>query len=282
MVTLFRDGDQTSVDTILFDTAENSFNSGQTGRILRLNNVNSAVVEFRNTQGVSSAFVSKIVVEYQWRNDELISLNDRLQYVDDDAVPGGRRPVMGYTLLTRVAGDTSQLAIFTYEMEPLSAPTVDIVTKPILVPPETEALYNADNGLLRKAKLELGFESSTGKFYVVPVDPDMDDWAVERGQLLLVEKLLTPLGGSKGSTAGSDMPVRIVGQRRVRVGKNIEVRGVLDQSPRILGRSPLRNLNSRVTLTVWAFPATMTSLSDGTVWAIKPIEARIAQAVAPQ
>ena len=202
-------------------------------------NVSNAVSEFQNTQGVINAFVSKIVVEYQWRNDELISLNDRLQYVDDDAVPGGRRPVMGYTLLTRVAGDTSQLAIFTYEMEPLSAPTVDIATKPILVPPETEALYNAKNGLLRKAKLELGFESSTGKFYVVPVDPDLDDWAVERGQLLLVEKLRTPVGGSQ---AGSDVPVRIVGQRRVRVDKKIEVRGVLDQSPRILGRSPLRNL----------------------------------------
>lgn len=277
-VLLYRDGDITNPDVVTVNRAENTGFAGATGSV-QTPNLSAVLTEFLTRQGVSG-FVSSVAITYEWRNDQLVSLNDRLVYVDDERMPGGRRPILGYTLLSRQIQGVAQLAIFTYELEPLSAPRVDVERFPIFQPPERVQDYSSEQGLLRQVRMRLGWDANTGQFYVEPTDPD-EAWAIDRGQLLLVKELLTPVGGVNW---GADGAVRVVGQRRVRTGSDTVTQGVLSDSPRILGRSPLRSLNQTVNVLVWAMPPIAKNISDpndDTEWSVRPVEVRVVQALAP-
>ncbi|RMD60003.1 MAG: hypothetical protein D6824_10155, partial [Planctomycetota bacterium] len=277
-VLLYRDGDITHPDVVTVNRAESTGFAGATGSVL-VPNLSAVLTAFLTQQGVSG-FVSRITITYEWRNDQLVSLNDRLIYVEDAQMPGGRRPMLGYTLLSRQIQGVAQLAIFTYELEPLSAPRVDVKRFPIFFPPERPQDYSNKQGLLREVEMTLGWDANTGQFFVEPRKQE-EEWAIDRGQLLLVKQLQTPVGGVSW---GADGAVRVVGQRRVRRGGKVVVQGVLSDSPRILGRSPLRDLNQTVDVLVWAMPPVVKNVSDPddeTEWSVRPVEVRVAQAVAP-
>lgn len=227
------------------------------------------------------------ILPYTWRDDRLISLNDRLVYTPDPLVPGGRRPILGYTALLRtLASGGSQMVIFTYSIQPLG-PVRSNSENIAFIPPETNRVNESnpdnDTGLMRLVKLKLNFDAVSQQFYVeADANSAAEKAAVEPGQILLMKESqdLDPDLTSEGSasTAGSDVPVRVVLQETRPDGT---IRAYLDGSPRVKGRSPVRDLSGSsppTQVTFWCFNPVVESLtSDRSPWRVRPVEARVFQ-----
>jgi prepilin-type N-terminal cleavage/methylation domain-containing protein len=229
-----------------------------------------------------------VIAPYSWRDDRLISLNDRFTFTPDPLVPGGRRPILGYTALVRSLGTGgSQMVIFTYSLLPLG-PVRSNTENIAFIPPETERVRenspDSDKGLMRLVDMPLGYEPLTQRFYVVAdASSEAEKAAVDPGQILLMKESenLDPDQNSQGmeSRAGSDVAVRVVSQEQDPANP-ANLRGYLDGSPRVKGRSPVRNLETGAPVLVkfWCFNPVVESLtSDRTEWRVRPVEARVFQ-----
>lgn len=245
-------------------------------------------IEFRIDDLPMGAWIERITVDaYDWRNARIISLNDRFIFEDDDRYAGGRRPVMGYTVLLRTVdgGASSQLTIFTYSLSPSAIPRSNTENR-AFIPPELAS--EEDNNLLIKYNnITLAYDEDRNQYYLqVPaggagVSAQKRRQVVTPGQILMmVNSETVDLGdtqdGLDGGTPGSDIPVRVIAQQRV--GDNL--RGYLNRPPRVNGRSPLRTTGSTAELNLLGFNLSVESLtSDRTEWRIRPVEARQFQLV---
>ncbi|MEC9374530.1 MAG: hypothetical protein VYC34_11835, partial [Planctomycetota bacterium] len=242
----------------------------------------SAVAPLTAPQWISSISIPNA---YTWRNDKLVSLNDRFVYVDDPDFPRGRRPVMGYTALYRFRGTSSQLALITYALTPTDRPNLqrdDFA----FIPPELSTTPEADR-LVRLAgatggNVNLGYDSEARQYFIeVGINDEDNLWVVEPGQILLMESSLDLDTGD--ISPGSDVPVRVVSVRQPRDDNGVLqdfLRGYLDQSPRVNGRSPLRDPEdsaARIDVRMWGLQNSVESLSDDTIWQINPVEVRLFQ-----
>lgn len=227
--------------------------------------------------GAEPEFITSVIFNtYQFRNDRLVSLNDRLVYEPDDRFPGGRRPVMGFTTLVRYFSTSAQLVVFTYGLQPLGVPK-DNTEKLAFLPPERliDTQNGAPNGLLRlltnSDKLELRYDDVNEQYIVLAEeDNQVQADAVQPGQVLMIQSIAE-------TGKGADAPVRVISQRQDPryPGKIV---GVLDRGPRSEGRSALGDLNSFALVSVFAFNPLVESLtSDETEWRIRPIDARVFQ-----
>ncbi len=215
--------------------------------------------------------------DFSYRNDQLVSLSDRLNFRADSTAPEGRRPEMGYSLLYRRTPTSAQIAAFTYR---LTAPSASAEW----VPPERMEDLAAHNSPLRRARVDLGYDSTTKEYYfeLLAGDTETGRWAVQTGQVLLVE-------GSENQSnpiplptqLGSDLPVTVTRQALV----NRLWRGYVDQAPRASGVSQLeperRVAGTKQRLSVWGVADVARSRKDGSLWRLSPLEARIIQVPNP-
>lgn len=234
----------------------------------------------------SDQWIASITLRpYQWRDDTLVSLNDRMITQADDRFPDGRRPTLGYTVLFRtLAGaSTSQITIFTYSLEPLSPPRVQPQGFSF-IPPEWSYARRHDVGrLLRLADndVKLGYDQTTSQYFVSVPDDDDHRWLVAPGQLLMMSESQDPM--TLDPTGGSDVPVKVVAQLPDHTPggmTNGRLRGVLDRGPRVDGRSALNDLDNQTNIAVWAMsPIVESQTPDRTEWRVRPVEARQFQIV---
>ncbi len=224
------------------------------------------VVDSGATRRVSSIRVPF----YEWRNDRLISLSDRVSTRADETRDDGRRPVLSYSLMyRRTSSGASQLAVFTYS---LRAPSPGSQ----FVPVESEAA-NDPKSPLQKVAVRLAYDDARRQYYItlaagggLPSIAGADRFFVMRtGAILLVE------GEDDGDPAGSDLPVRVVETTLKPDGT--PDRAYLERAPRSKGASYIGTLpGGTAVLNVWTVKPTVTS-DDGSVWRIEPVDARVLQ-----
>jgi prepilin-type N-terminal cleavage/methylation domain-containing protein len=264
--------------------------NGNPNDVLRIrHNIFSATGELAEIQGRITSpagvtppngprwgFVTINVEPYQWLNNVVASVNDRLSYVKSETVPGGRLPVMGYAVLYRELPIGVEATIFTYALRALSAPRNQRDEQPF-IPPDTRNDFQNDEAVLREVAVNLGRDATTGQYYITPADAE-DNWIVEPGQILLMSSVAgagSVVGGAGVPLdPGADTPVRVVTVRTV----DGERRAILDDSPRIGSRSVHDRVNSDTQTTeihVWAVaPIVESRSSDATDWQLTPVEAR--------
>lgn len=226
-----------------------------------------------NLAGVPIAlneWVSSIRVRYRYRNDRLLSLNDRLVTVPDAEAPGGRRAEFGTTVFYRRTGSgATQVAVLTYAVRPL-------VRGGEFIPPEGWQEFTRNEGLVREAEVRLGFDEDAQLYYIEPLRADQG-FLARSDQILL-------FGGDRGQTLqppplrslGADQPVRVT---RIVGDPSLDLtatRLYLDGAP----RAGFRALNGRrdqtANLPVFALSDTVRSLdARGTRWQVRPVEMRI-------
>ena len=239
------------------------------------NSINPAGLRSGSIDACMGRMLRRVEIEpYLYREDTVLSLNDRLAFEPDDNFPGGRRPYMGMTCLIRATGTgASQITMMSYAIEPTA-------TGVEFYPPEQLADYEAGVGLLRDIQFRLGFDEDAQQYYIEPRNNEMR-WAIQPGQIILFR-------GDSGVSVtdpddadmvmltdrGSDIPVRIVRTETRGMTGSLTYRGYLNDSPRTAGRSLLPNRNTTEALRAWVLHPTPTSTLDQSVWRVTPIEAR--------
>ena len=272
------DADPASMDSpdsfgsvIVFDRREQSV-SGAAG-----------IASFNITLG-GNEIINKITVgPYFWRNDQLMSLTDRIVAEPQADFPGGKRPIMTYSALIRRTDASTQICFFTYSCRPLSRPQ-DVVTSQFsglaFVPPDTTDDVLNDLGVLREVQVDLGYEIETQRYFFEINATDEDEfekgWALQPGQILMMSSRYG-VTANEPDDFGADFPVEVVNVRTNSTSRKIQA--FLDRSPRVRGRTPLEELteNFREPVHVWAVQPVVRSRTDGTEWALTPIEARVIQ-----
>ncbi len=225
--------------------------------------------------------VSVTATGFQWRNDQLVSLENRLTFRPDETAPGGRRPELGYSLLYRRTATSAQLAAFTYRLIAPSAAAE-------WVPPERlqqDFQPTPPRSPLRTAVVNLGYDSVEKRyFFELPSSgaDALDQWAIEPGQVLLVEGREAQSSPPQPWELGSDLPVTVSNKTFV----SSFWRGYLDHVPRASGVSMLtpdrREIGTKQRLTVWGVADVVESLApDQSLWRLQPLNARIMQVPNP-
>lgn len=224
-------------------------------------------------QDINKYFISKIeLLSYQWRNDQLVSLGNRIVSRLDPAAPNGSRPDIAYSVLFRRLDTASQMCVFTYQLTPAASSAR-------FVPPETETLlYGSERFVrppVRRADVDLRFDEQAKAYYVSIGDREEILWAIAPGQVLLAAERLTPAG------PGADAPVKVVRRERRVNGGTVEWRGYLSDSPRTNNNSLLphsQRVNGQAAnIAVYGVNDVIRSLQDNSEWRLKPLEAFVFQ-----
>jgi len=230
--------------------------------------------------------------EPRYREDRLLSLDERLGYTDDAAFQGGRRPSRGAAVLYRRTLDgRDQLLTMSYTLEPLGRVRFDAQDEVPFVPPDTfERLYEsmstdpAEYGLLSQVELELGFVEATKRYTLTALNEE-DEWAVERGQIVIVaskDDRVDPQAADRDDDLdpGAEFPVRVTSTRRDDMDRLV---AVLDDSPRVSPargglRSMLEDRTTTETVWAWALRDVVRSAAGGDEdvdWRVRPTGARV-------
>lgn len=220
----------------------------------------------------STTYISRITVSgsfegnQQWavRADQLVSLRDRVLYRPDSSAPNGERAFLAYSLLYRVNGSQSQMAVFTYDMTPGSG-------RAQWIPPERRADFNANpqRSPIRGVRMQLAFDSERKQYYLTSTLPeDQYRWAMGIGQVIMIR-------GFSATERGADAPVRIVSQERV----GNRIRGYLDRGPRARGASLVparqRETGQSVQVIAYAVNDVVRSVADESEWRLRPLGATV-------
>lgn len=198
---------------------------------------------------------------YEYQETEILSLGDRVQV--DVSPDGDRQPVQAYSVLHRIDDlGQAEVAVVSYSLRGGAGDDP-------FVPNEWEGwsatgpaderfgFSIGDDSPLQNVEVGLEFDPALEQWYVTASD-DLDDWVVERGQILLF--------AGEPSSAGMNFPgaddsVRVLRTVRNSTGDRVERRGYLDRPP----RSNLRDLE-RVAEESFGGPR-----SSYRVWAVQPI-----------
>jgi prepilin-type N-terminal cleavage/methylation domain-containing protein len=252
---------------------------GMTGEKARIEEVNLGSLY---TSG--DALKTVVVDSYNWLNDQVVSINDRLLYEYDETFPGDKRPTTGYSVLYRVRpnGIGAEAAVITYALRPLAIPDLDD-DELQFIPPETPQSY-PDDSILREVPATLAYDRDSGTYLIMAKDP-LDNWITDPGQILMMSSEDGVASVLPNSTDyGADAPVRVLTRRRVpgsvmgAGGQTVNV-GVLNDSPRLNRATPIASLTGGTNIKdihVWGVQPIVRSLGrDRTEWKITPIDIRI-------
>ncbi len=217
-----------------------------------------------------SKIVNEIRINYKRRADELVSLNDRIQYTTDANYRNGRRPSMAYSVLYRDRGGraSDQFVVFTYTLAPSR-------TDAEWFPPETaEQIEDGEAPLRRAREIPLAYDRSNERWLLNV--PDDEAWMASPGQLLY----FAGVGRSDGAIIGpgAETAVRVVSVEQRELGRHFLI---LDGPPRSGGANLLDVHYSGADMgvfDVWGIQTEVRSEADDSIWTLKPIEARAFQA----
>jgi len=268
--------DKQIVDSIVLRRNDNQ--SAPDRVVMRLNPSNGgAFIESFKIMGLTNTqWISKIeALKYQWRSTKLLSLNERLSYVQDDRFPpAGLRPELGFALFFRRSGEINQAAVLTYALTPRARPRLRNDQFPF-VPPEHLPPTNPD-ALVREIPVDIGWDTGRGQYYVSVDKNSSTAWVAEPGQILLMSS--TQGFGNALNDPGADDVVRVVAQSLDPNNPDI-LRGWLDDGPRV-NLSAVTPQRAGVTPTrvyVYALQPEVENADpqDDTRWKITPVDARL-------
>lgn len=232
-------------------------------------------------------WVERIVVErYAYRNDRLLTLDERVQTSAD-----GKYATGAAILLQRARDGQRRVGVLAYGAEPLGGPFL-AGRQPRFIPPESGD-GNPDERLLHRVELRLEFEPATGQVFVTPQSPPTPPaFALERGDIILIMGNPTDEGsiGTSNGFPGADGFVRVV-RNEIRTQPSTEYRSYLDGVPRSAGRpmvsgdtGPLAAPISK-NVEAWTLRGIVESLEDyvprpnansvRVKWKITPLEGRV-------
>ncbi len=218
------------------------------------------------------------------REDLMLSLSERLAYTPDDAVPGGQRPTGGVAMLFRRTESGNELMTISYAIEPLGRLDFNPQGNELpFVPPDTfERLYDTSNdpdqhGLLSQVELDLEYDETTQR-YVLLADAD-EEWAIQRGQLLIISSTQGRVDPRNADRAADDDPgagavVEVVSTRR----PDSRLEAVLDDSPRRRAASFLSDFAGTQRVYAWALRDIVRSDdggAQGVDWRVRPTGAKV-------
>lgn len=223
----------------------------------------------------SQQWISKIeALPYFWKSTDVLSLNERLTYVNDGRFPpAGYRPELGFTLFFRQLGEINQMIILTYSLQPESRPNLDGDQFP-LIPPD-HLPPDDSKALVREMQVDIGWDDVRNQYFV-RVDQD-DSWVAAPGQILLMSsKVGTGNGGSDLDKRGADSVVRVISQSPdPNPGR---VRGYLNDAPRVnLTAVTPQRANAVEQVYVYAIQPMVENAdpADTTRWRVRPVDARL-------
>ncbi len=214
---------------------------------------------------------------YQWRNDQLVSLSDRILNRADPSAPGGERPDISYSVLYQQDSGVARMAVVTYQLTPESGGAQ-------YIPPEYDRQdFQGVNGYrnppLRRANLALGYDPDAQAYYFSPSNDDDEFlWATTPGQILIVAGNANVVP----ATPGADSEVRVVRRERRMTGSIERWRGYINDSPRRNNVSMLplvkRENGAVEELTVFGVNDVVTSRApDRSRWRLKPLQVNVFQ-----
>lgn len=216
-------------------------------------------------EGNTDLWIDSIEIpRYSYRNDRLLSRSDRLVMRSDAEAPDGERPVIAFSgVFRRLETGGAQLALFSYLLEPT---TRDLTFEP------NESLSEIINapyqGPLRLADVTLRFDAIAERYYFEA--DDANRWAVETGQLLLVQEGADPGFFGSGRVPGGDVEVRVTQLQR----DGTRWRGWLNRSPTRCSSTMLTN-RPEVRLAAWAVQPFVEA--PDAEWRLTPLDVRFFQ-----
>lgn len=202
---------------------------------------------------------------YFWKNDTLISINDRIIYKPEPRNPDGRVAEFAYSVLyRRKPGDVGQMALFVYSLTP-DSPAAR------WLPPERESDLNPATSAAPPIRLVEGamlyLDRDLEQYYVRV--PEADRWSISVGQNLMFQFR------DGVDRRGAEFPVKVV--RRVRDPDAEDMfRGYLDRGPRT-EFGALAPTTGPAPVDFFAINEIVESLADGSRWRLQPVEVRTFQ-----
>lgn len=213
----------------------------------------------------TSARIERVTVrDYYWRNDQLVSLDDRLSYRREPGAPQGRQVSQSYSVLYRRTASGSQAMVVSYQ---LTAPS----STAVFLPPERWEDGPQPGGRnvspIRRVSMSLHYDADDPQQQYFRVSNQNDLWAIAPGQLLLLAQ------GVAGGSPGSDKAVKVVRQVRETTEQGNQWRGYVDRMPRIFDQPAVARgtAGGQLFLNVYAVADTVVSLEDGSTWKLTPL-----------
>lgn len=228
-------------------------------------------VNIGEIRGWQSGLVERIeVTDYKWRNDQLVSLGDRLRSRADASAPNGRRADQCYSVLfRRMPGGATQACVMAYQLTATSASSE-------FVPPEEAADLQDNAGPMRWRLMYLHRDVEDPKQFYFRVVEEEDLWIIQPGQRLLIgEKVGMPgLGGASET-------VKVIRVVRERPDQGSQWRGYIDGLPRVLDPTVVPTPRERPAVRpgqvsdgpykVYGVADTVKSARDSSVWKLTPL-----------
>ncbi|MBL8745171.1 MAG: prepilin-type N-terminal cleavage/methylation domain-containing protein [Phycisphaerae bacterium] len=209
----------------------------------------------------SARIESVRVLSYQWRNDQLVSLADRLRTRSDPSAPGGRLADQCYSVLFRNTGTGSQAMVLSYQLTATSASAR-------FIPPETHTNIIQNVSPIRQISLNLFRDADDPQQFYFRVLNEEDLWVIAPGQYLLIAGDPSP----SPPEPGSDRAVRVIRQVRETAAQGSRWRGYIDRMPRILDRAAIPpGQNQAGPFNVLGIADTIISRADQSVWKLTPL-----------
>ncbi|GEM_PF-2665308 len=206
-------------------------------------------------------YVSRIYADgYGWRTAELSDRRDRV------SLDRNGDPKSGYAVLYRTTTTgATQMALATYLIRGSAEEGAAFV--PVERVDRDGQLFRrpADDHPLQRVTVRLAYDDERERYFVRPTDRE-ENWSIEAGQFLLIEK------GPRFDDGGADAPVRVVSQLTV----DGERRGYLDRVPRVNGRTMLPDRGRTETLEAFAVQDVIRDV-EGVSWRLEPGGMRIFQ-----
>jgi prepilin-type N-terminal cleavage/methylation domain-containing protein len=208
---------------------------------------------------------SIVTDEYEWRDEQLVTLRERIVLRPDASSLTGTRPDLAYSVLYKRDASTgsASAAIIVYQLTAASS-------RAEYLPREQAGDVDANRAPIRRTTITLGENVTTRQQFIRTQNPP-DAWITSAGQIVVFE------GDPATNTPGADGVYRVIRQE-VRDGTYI---GYLDRAPRFRNRAVVSTAAAQsgqtVQARVFGIAESVTSRSDSSVWTLRPVEARVFQ-----
>jgi hypothetical protein len=203
--------------------------------------------------------------KYKWRDEQLVTLRDRIVLRPDASSLTGTRPDLAYSVLYKRDASTgsASAAIIVYQLTAASS-------RAEYLPREQAGDVDANRAPIRRTTITLG-ENVTTRQQLIRTQNPPDAWITSAGQIVVFE------GDPATNAPGADGVYRVIRQE-VRDGTYI---GYLDRAPRFRNRAVVSTAAAQsgqtVQARVFGIAESVTSRSDSSVWTLRPVEARVFQ-----
>lgn len=224
------------------------------------------ILEVRSPLGDESRRIESIQTnKYQWRDEQLLTMRDRVVERPDASSRTGSRPDLAYSVLYKrdaVSGSAS-VAILVYQLTATSSNAQ-------YLPFEQVGDVDARRAPIRRATVTLGENVETRQQFISTQTPG-ESWVTSAGQIVVFE------GNAGNGTPGADGVYRVI--RQERVGSTYF--GYLDRAPRFRNRAVVSTSAAQQgqtqLVTVFGVTENVRSRTDGSEWTLRPVDARVFQ-----